>query len=50
MKDLDRAEHNKMMIVENLVWEIAKTLSPNSYIDPKKVEKIKSNLIKRLSE
>jgi len=47
---MSREEHNNMAMIDNLVWEIAKILIPNSFIDPKKVEKAKSNLIKSLTE
>ena len=43
-------EHNKMAMIDNLVWEIAKILIPNSLIDPKKIAEAKSNLIKSLTE
>lgn len=36
---MSREEHNKSVMIENLVWEIAKIVSPNSYIEPKKVKK-----------
>jgi len=47
--ELSKEDHNKMAIIENLVWEVAKILSPNEYIDPKKVNKAKNNLINELS-
>jgi len=47
---MSREEHNKMAMVENLVWEIAKILSPNSYIEPKKVSKAKETLLAILTE
>lgn len=36
-----RDEHNKIAIIENHLWEIAKILESNSYIDPKKIQQIK---------
>ncbi len=50
LKKMSREEHNKMAIIDNLVWEIAKILIPNSFIEPKKVAEAKSNLIKSLTE
>ncbi len=50
LKKMSREEHNKMAMIDNLVWEIAKILMPNSFIDPKKVAEAKSNLIKSLTE
>jgi len=47
---MSREEHNKMAMIDNLVWEIAKILTPNSFIDPKRVAEAKSNLIKSLTE
>jgi len=47
---MSREEHNKMAMIDNLVWDVAKILIPNSFIDPKKVEKAKFNLIKSLTE
>jgi len=47
---MSREEHNKMAMIDNLVWEIAKILIPNSYIDPTRVAEAKSNLIKSLTE
>jgi len=36
-----REEHNKASMIENHLWEVAKILEPNSYIDPNKIQKIK---------
>ena len=47
---MSKEEHNKMAMIENLVWEAAKILLPNSYIDPKKVTKAKENLLAALNE
>ena len=44
-----KEEHNKMAMIENLVWEVAKILLPNTYIDPKKVNTAKINLINDLT-
>ena len=40
-----KEEHNKMAKIENLIWDIAKTLYPNSVIDPKKIEEVKQTLL-----
>ena len=47
---MSKEEHNKMAMIENLVWETAKILLPNSYIDPKKITKAKENLLAALNE
>ena len=47
---LSKEEHNKMEMVENLVWEIAKILDPNNFIDPNKVKKAKNKVLEILSE
>jgi hypothetical protein len=39
---VSREEHNKIGRIENHLWEIAKILEPNSYIDPKKFNKSRS--------
>jgi len=43
-------EHNKSSKIENLVWEAAKIIKPNSYIEPKKVQKAKEALLRILKE
>ena len=45
---MSKEEHNKMAMIENLVWEAAKIILPNSYIDPKKITKAKENLLDSL--
>jgi len=40
-----KEEHNKMAKVENLIWEIAETLQPNSLVDTKKIEEAKQTLL-----
>lgn len=42
---MSKEEHNKIAKVENLIWEIAETLQPNSLIDPKKIEEAKQTLL-----
>lgn len=41
-----KEEHNKKMMIENLIWEIMKLQKPNSYIDPQIVKKTKEHIIK----
>ena len=43
---MSREEHNKIAKVENLIWEIANTLNPNTVIDTKKIEEAKQILLK----
>lgn len=43
---MSKEEHNKIAKVENLIWEIAQTLQPNSIVQPEKIEKIKKDLLK----
>ena len=43
---MSKEEHNKIAKVENLIWEIAQTLQPNSLIQPEKIEKAKKDLLK----
>ena len=47
---MSRDEHNKLSKIENLVWEAAKIIKPNSYIEPAKVEKAKEALLRILKE
>ena len=47
---LSKEEHNKMAMVENLVWEIAKILDPQNFIDPDRVKKAKNKVVEILSE
>jgi len=42
---MSREEHNKIAKIENLVWEIAKILQPDSYIENQKIEKAKKTLL-----
>lgn len=47
---VSREEHEKMAMIENLVWEAAKILTPSSYINPNKVIKAKNDLVETLME
>ena len=40
-----KEEHNKIAKVENLIWEIAQTLQPNSFVNTKKIEEAKQTLL-----
>ena len=46
---MSREKHNKMANIDNLVWEIAKILTPDSYIDPEKVKVAKTKVVEILS-
>lgn len=46
----DREIHEKMAMIENLIWEIARIMEPNSYINPEKIKKARDNLLKILNE
>ena len=41
---MDRIEHEKDAKITNLVWEMAKTLNPDSYIEPNLIEKAKNEV------
>ena len=43
-----KEEHNKKMMIENLIWEIVKLQKPDSYIDPQIIKKAKEEVIKIL--
>ena len=45
---MDRIEHEKDAKITNLVWEIAKILKPDSYIEPNLIEKAKNEVSKIL--
>ena len=42
---MSKEEHNKIAKIENLIWEIAQTLHPNSLIENEKIEKAKKDLL-----
>ena len=42
---MSRDEHNKMAKVENLIWEIARTLQSNTIIEQENIEKAKKELL-----
>ena len=47
---MSKEEHDKMARIENLVWEIAKIIKSESYIEPQKVEEAKQALLTILRE
>ena len=42
---MDRKEHEIDAKVTNLVWEVAKILNPDSYIEPNLIQKAKIEVI-----
>jgi len=47
---MSREEHNKFAKIDNLIWEVAKIISPEEYIDPEKIKHAKEALLKILAE
>ncbi len=47
---MSREEHERNTTIENLVWEAAKKIKPNSYINPKTIKKATADLISALQE
>jgi hypothetical protein len=47
---MSKEEHNKIAKIENLIWEIAQILHPNSLIEKEKIEEVKKNLLKILKD
>ena len=47
---MSKEEHNKIAKVENLIWEIAKTLQPNIIIDNEKIKEAKKTLLQIFKE
>lgn len=45
----NREIHDKIAMIENLIWEIAKIIEPNSYIDPEKIKHAKTTLLQILT-
>ena len=45
---MNRNKHDIDAKITNLIWEAAKLLNPNSYIEPEKVQKAKEELITTL--
>jgi len=44
-ESITKEQHNKMAAIENMLWEIAKIISPNDYIDPQVISKAKEKLL-----
>ncbi len=42
---MSKLEHNKIAKIENLIWEIAQLIQPNSYIEKDNIEKAKKDLL-----
>ena len=42
---MSKEEHNKIVKIENLIWEIAQILHPHSLIQKEKIEKAKKDLL-----
>ena len=47
---MSREEQERNTTIENLVWEAAKKIKPNSYINPKTIKKATTDLISALKE
>ena len=47
---MSKADHNQISKIENLVWEIAQTLHPNSLIEKEKIEEAKKCLLNILND
>jgi len=47
---MSREEHERNTMIENLVWEAAKKIKPNSYINPKIIKKATKDLISTFQE
>ena len=47
---MSKEDHNKIAKIENLIWEIAEILYPNSIIEKEKIEEVKKNLLKILDD
>ena len=49
-KGMSREEHERNTMIENLVWEAAKKIKPNSYINPQLIRKATADLIATFQE
>ena len=47
---MSREEHERNTTIENLVWEAAKKIKPNSYINPQIIRKATADLIATFRE
>ena len=47
---MSKEDHNKIAKIENLIWEIAQILSPNSIIEKERIEEAKKSLLNILND
>jgi hypothetical protein len=47
---MSKEDHNKTAKVENLIWEIAQILNPNSIIEKERIEEAKKSLLNILND
>jgi hypothetical protein len=47
---MSKEDHNKTAKVENLLWEIAQILNPNSIIEKERIEEAKKSLLNILND
>ena len=47
---MSREEHERNTTIENLVWEAAKKIKPDSYINPNIIKKATADLISTFQE
>ena len=47
---MSKEDHNKIAKIENLIWEIAQIVHPNSLIETKKIEEAKKKLLEILND
>ena len=45
-----KEDHNKIAKIENLIWEIAQIIQPNSLVEKENIEKAKKELIEIFNE
>ena len=45
-----KEDHNKIAKIENLIWEIAQIIQPNSLVEKENIEKAKKQLIEIFNE
>ena len=47
---MENNEYTKIAKIENLIWEIAQILNPNSLIEKEKIEEAKKSLLNILND
>jgi len=47
---MSREEHNKIAEIENLIWDIAHIMQPNSHVKKENIEKAKKTLLNIFNE